>query len=203
MLLNFDNDTNDSSSKNQTITKVWNANVSVVQSKFGWKSLYLDWAWDYLNIAQTNDFAFWTGDYTVDFWFYSKKYDNTYWTYFSTSNYQILWMHRRRTWAWNWWNLQVYSSWGYKIYDFKPSSIDTWYHAAVVRKNWNVDLYINGIKRNVITTYSNLSGNITADPWVIGYNSQIGTFFGNIDEFRVSNTARWTENFTPPTWPYN
>ena len=76
------------------------------------------------------------------------------------------------------------------------TAIDTWHHVAVVKKDNLINVYIDGVAKvtNVPWAYVPNSG------WT---NSAIGAYnYGYIDEFRFSNIARWTTNFTPPTTPY-
>jgi hypothetical protein len=76
----------------------------------------------------------------------------------------------------------------------------TWHHVAAVNHGGSFVLYIDGV--------SKVTGTLTGDPagsndWHIGTRDNGGT--GNldsnmfIDEFRLSNVARYTANFTPPS----
>ena len=66
--------------------------------------------------------------------------------------------------------------------------------------NTALTIYING-SSVVATTFVNPS---TPRYVIIGENSQLNywAFYGYISEFRVSNIARYTTNFVPPTKPY-
>lgn len=77
-----------------------------------------------------------------------------------------------------------------------------WNHIAVVRSAGVTKLYINGVAEGVVYTDPNtyLSG---ANRPLIGGNNAGNQFRGYIDELRVSNIARWTASFTPPTAPYS
>lgn len=78
---------------------------------------------------------------------------------------------------------------------------NVWVHWALVKQGSKWTTYKNGVQfwstiSNVAT--SNLDdGNCTFGDWAssIGYNAII-------DEFRISNVARWSEGFTPPTNEY-
>jgi hypothetical protein len=69
-----------------------------------------------------------------------------------------------------------------------------WYHIAVVRSGSNWTLYVNGYSR---ATYSS-NQNLDSDTLLIGCQT-LGTnkFVGNISNFRYSNSAVYTSNFTP------
>lgn len=83
-------------------------------------------------------------------------------------------------------------------------NITDWFHIAVVRYNSIFKLYVNGI---VVYTSGSLSEAALYDnnsPWVIGAQSTIGQncLNGSINEFRMSDIARYTAAFTPPTQPF-
>ena len=63
-------------------------------------------------------------------------------------------------------------------------------HIALVRHNAQTRLYVNGVQRGdtIADTVS-----WTSTDWLVG-----DVFLGYVDEFRVSNTARYTANFTNP-----
>lgn len=71
-----------------------------------------------------------------------------------------------------------------------------WYHIAVVRNGTTWTLYVNGISRS---TYSS-NQNLDSDTLLIG-SQTLGAnkFIGNISNFRYSNSAVYTSNFTPST----
>lgn len=87
---------------------------------------------------------------------------------------------------------------------FKPDP-NEWYHIALVREYTKIKTYVNGkfaIEYNVLdnslyskgeSTFLTLSKTMN--------NSQVSSLY--IDEFRVSNIARWTCDFTPPIEPYS
>lgn len=78
---------------------------------------------------------------------------------------------------------------------------DQWVHLAIVRsqsRNWKV--YVNGQYASGFTS-TMVSGYYSS--LMIGKYRDYGMYLnGMIDEFRISNIARWTSNFTPPTKPY-
>jgi len=71
-----------------------------------------------------------------------------------------------------------------------------WYHIAVVRSGTTWTLYVNGISRSTFTSNQNLdSDNLLIGCQTLGANK----FVGNISNFRYSNSAIYTSNFTPST----
>lgn len=76
-----------------------------------------------------------------------------------------------------------------------------WVHLAIVRSQsryWKVYVngaYAAGFNSTMVSGYY--------DSLMIGKHRDYGLYLnGMIDEFRISNIARWTSDFTPPTKPY-
>ena len=77
-----------------------------------------------------------------------------------------------------------------------------WVHVAVVRdSNNDIKIYQDGVQGSGTVNSSATLSSISA--LRIGYNvANIGWWPGNITQFRVSDTARYTSTFTPPTTPF-
>ena len=60
----------DYSKYNRTITVFGNTSHSTIQKKYGNSSIYFDGAGDYLIVPASSDFAFGTGDFTIELWIY-------------------------------------------------------------------------------------------------------------------------------------
>lgn len=103
------------------------------------------------------------------------------------------------------WGVQVY--WDGSFFNFQASNglnlnigspTSAWRHVAIVCHNNVVSSYVNGVLL-ASSTYNNTLPTFARSK--IGYyGQQVSGFL--IDEFRISNVARWTSNFTPPTKPY-
>lgn len=74
--------------------------------------------------------------------------------------------------------------------------LNAWLHIAVVRKNMVYYVFFNG-KLTAVSEVSSTTNN-TLFSW------QADSFYYALDELRVSDVARWTEDFTPPAdaYPY-
>lgn len=81
-------------------------------------------------------------------------------------------------------------------------TLNAWQHFAVVRSGTTVTLYMGGTSDGSATSSLNLSGTGALNIGTRGTDRASG-LNGNIDEFRYSNIARWTANFTPPTSAYS
>lgn len=96
------------------------------------------------------------------------------------------------------------SSKGYYTLSWTPT-LNTWYHLAFVRSGTTFYEFINGVSQSYSTVTAISTNNIDNynAAFYIGADVNDSHYLnGNIQEFRISNTARWTSNFTPPASPY-
>lgn len=79
-----------------------------------------------------------------------------------------------------------------------------WHHFAVQRDSGLVWFFIDGVLRGTSqnTTFYNFSSSIPIGICNQQYSGSSNGIVGNINGFRVSNIARYTGNFTPPTSPW-
>lgn len=81
---------------------------------------------------------------------------------------------------------------------------NTYQHLAVVKRDKSIRFFIDG--KLIYTTAPvqlDLSNNpypLTIGNWAL---NEVRALIGYIDEFRISDVARWTSDFTPPTTPYS
>ncbi len=73
--------------------------------------------------------------------------------------------------------------------------INTWYHLAIVKTDTQYRFFINGVEQNSITSSLQMQP-AAFSTFRLGGNTS--AYNGFIDEFRLSNIARYTTNFTPP-----
>ena len=187
-------------------TAVNSAQVDTADQKFGTGSLLLaDGTDDLIRPADSADWDWGTGDYTIDFWI-------------KTSTEATCNIIKRRAIGRTYYNylLQLQSSGefyfivgnaGDTAYDVLEltSGADAitgdWVHVAVVRESGTTDIYVGGTSYLTDTTVYN--ADCTA-PLQLG-NGEVDArgLTGWMDEIRVSDVARWTSGFTPPTAPYS
>ena len=182
----------DNSPSPKTVTAYGNAQISTAQSKFGGASIAFDGSGDYTS-ATSGDFAFGTGDFTIESWVYLQATnDRTIWGYASSNSGGIALFSdsvgQRRIYVGN-------SAW---IIVAGAFPVSTWFHAAVAREGSTLRLFQNG---TLIGSGFNTT-NFTATQFQVGaslYNS----LWGYIDDLRITKgVARYTANFTPPTAPF-
>ena len=82
-------------------------------------------------------------------------------------------------------------------------TVNQWVHWALVRNGSKFLSFKNGQKFAETNLNGSIAYNELYDIAIGGYREQDPSYFyGYIDELRISNIARWTTNFTPPTEPY-
>lgn len=77
------------------------------------------------------------------------------------------------------------------------------HHIALVRHESAFYCFIDGALIGIEPAFNSVIQN--SSTWSLGCSKEYGmnhAVLGLIDEFRISNIARWTSNFTPPTKPY-
>jgi len=194
----------DSSTYGRTVTALGNSQISTTSSKFGSGCGLFDGTGDYLTIPDSADWQF-AGNFTIDFQV----------RFASLAGTQGLWAQTTSGSEY----VEFYwdgSNWVFKLFtgnvlrvSFSAAdtlSTSTWYHVALIRgwgsnaNTWEVARDGNSKGGTTTTfTYPDYTSNVE-----IGNNTQggLGQFNGRLDEFRISNIARWTANFTPPTSAY-
>jgi hypothetical protein len=209
LLLNMDGaDTStsfpDNSINQHTVTAVGNAQVDTAQSKFGGASGVFDGTGDYLSVPAHPSFDLGTGAFTVEFWV----------RFNATTNYQGLigsagyftvgkngnWLIRTDTGlnniVWNSYNGQTATA---QITGTIAFSTATWYHVAVVRNGSTITIYVDGVSRGSGTDSTDLLDGGDGGLRIAEGLSANVELNGYIDDLRLSDVARYTTNFTPPT----
>ena len=190
----------DSSSSEHEVTNV-GAEVDTAIKKFGTASGLFATA-DYLTVANSVEFDFGTGNFTIDYWVYrtgtgppviardAELY--TPWILgYPAGGRERLYMSSNGTG----WDMA-------SNVDMGATTQDEWVHYAVVRSGTTFYTFRNGIK---ISEWE-FEGAVGSSSGPIGIGTGQGSpqYAGQIDELRISKgVARWTANFTPPTEEYS
>jgi hypothetical protein len=194
------------------ITPFGNARIRTAQSVFGGASGNFPGTNSYLSTPDSPDWAFGTGDFTIDFWIQFNTLPTSAYTIWSQKTDANNW---QRLTFWNGgggkygFQFQVYSGGTTTIYvgpNYSTSwSTGTWYHYAIARQGTSFYEFKNGVQDGGTVTNSNPVPDLTGSLF-IGFDTSAGGYYLNgwLDEFRVSKgVARWTSNFTPPTSQYS
>lgn len=193
-----------------TVTATGNAQLDTAQKKFGTAAGLFDGTGDYLSVADSVDWAFGTGDFTIDFWvrfntlsttqhFFTQEDDaNNYWRTWISSANKI--------------NIRFVFD-GVTKGDYETTGgitaiVDTWYHFEYDRNNSTIDFFQAGVSQT-LTEKTAISTNDVGDvdaALEFGRSNQSPgeDFDGWADEIRISKgIARNTANFTPETSAYS
>jgi hypothetical protein len=194
------------------VTAYGSAQITTAQSKFGGASGLFHGSGDYLSTADSDDWTFGSGDFTIDFWVRfnalpsSGGWGDMIFTHYQDGNNQY-WLMVYNSGGTCQWVFMVWSGGSAPIIIQVNSSPNlatgTWYHVALVRTGNDWKIFQGGTQCGTTVTSSaaipNYSGSL-----VIGRYAGGGLDFnGWLDEFRISKgTARWTTSFTPPASAY-
>ena len=203
----------DSSDSAHSITRNSGTTQTAIK-KFGTASCYQDGTGTdtvgQLSIANSSDWDFGTGEFTIDFWLYLfQTASNLNQKIIGCSNYSSGWQgwHIKKD------NAVMKLNWegGANTTAFNTTSstalvAETWTHIAVVKSGTTTKLYFDGVEKfSLAQNYAIQSTG--AEAFQIGEggadaNWNLPKMY--IDEVRVSKgVARWTSAFTPPVQPYN
>lgn len=149
---------------------------------------------DYLSSPSTTDFAFGTGDWTIECWIYPTEYlaNMRIWDFSDDKDNADI--NVSTAGSLNYWNgtSSTTSSGGLV-------GINTWTHIAMVRSSGTVRGYVNGVE---VLSQSTTPNTTSARSIRIGGSYSAPLFKGFISNFRVvKGTAVYTSNFTPSTTP--
>lgn len=180
----------DSSSSPKATTAV-NTTINTTTKKFGTGSMYFGTGNNgYLSLNSELTIS---GNYTVEFW--------AYLTGISPSGYSIgfgaISVNSQFPTMQNSGVIGYYNNGASFNSASGKFSLNTWFHCAVVRSSNTVKIYIDGVDTGASTTdtgtlyIKNISGYNGGGS---GYN-----VLGYFDDVRITNVARYTSNFTPPT----
>ena len=182
------------------LTTNGDAQVDTAQSKFGGASALFDGVNDYIQSGNEDVLNTGTGDWTYECWFRPAALatsniliDNRN----STSNTQAnnRGIFRLRLSQIN------FSDGATNLNGTTTLSTNTWYHYACTHSGGTVKIYLNGTLENT-GTYSSLNFSANHRITIGTAYSAADDFNGHIDEVRISNTVRYTGNFTPSTTPF-
>jgi hypothetical protein len=166
-------------------------------------SVYFDGSGDYLSVPNNSAFAYGTGDFTIEFWFYMSAVAGS-------GNYYVLFDGRPSTTSGAYVNITINNATpesyvnGALVISGSALSAGIWYHFAYARSGSSTKMFINGTQ--VGSTYTDTTNYINgADRPVIGtngFNVAQYNFNGYISNVRiVKGTAVYTSAFTPSTTP--
>jgi hypothetical protein len=193
LILNFDGNFNDSSPNALTVTPYGNAQI-VSDGTFGSVASF-DGSGDTLTAPANAVFAFGTGDFTIEGWFYSLT---------SATSVRGMVDFRTATTGTNGLMLRENNG-GFLVFLNNTTILSTtsgrlanqWQHVALVRKSGVITLYIDGVSSATVSNSTNLSDNNLRLSGFIDTQASPYAYNGLIGPTRISPWAEYTSNFTP------
>jgi len=159
----------------------------------------------YLRVPHSSDYNLSGDDFTFDFWvnfqvFDSSGFNNLVWKGTDSSiSYQIDYKDQTDELRFVYYNPGanvITRSWN--------ASTGSWHHIAVVREGSAIKLFVDGSQ---LGGDGSISGSVTdnTNDLYLGVRPVLldRNLDAYIDEFRFSNTARWSNGFATPTAPYS
>ena len=182
-------------------TAIGNAQLDTAQFKFGTASVLFDGTGDGLNVADTGDFDFGTGDFTIDLWIRlnSTASDQSIFD-FNVSDPRLLISFVTSTKE-----IQVafQTVWNFGSGANTIANANQWYHVAITRRDTTFYLFVDGALKNTNTPSSSdiqCGANLKVGIHLDGSSTP---FNGWMDEIRIiKGLAMWTGLFNVPTSPY-
>lgn len=189
----------DSSMYGKSVTANEQAYTDTRQNKFGGSSAFFDGSLDSLTLADSDDWDFGTGDFTIDFWYKHNAVVSTYpaiaehgagWVIVNYNAHQAL-------------HGIAFSGAGFFLRTYDGPYDGLWHHIAFTRSGTTGRSFLDGVQIQTAES-SAATGASTSllyiGRWQTNYQT---TTNGWLDEFRISKgIARWTENFTVPSFAY-
>ena len=195
----------DDSFSAHTVTAQADAQIDTAQSKFGGASGLFDGSSDRLDIPDSEDWNFGSGDFTIDFWakfagLGSTSHMCSQWEFGNDKSFAI-----RKTNT-NLFDMEYRTSGGTNSSSASTFTLsDTnWHHYAIVRDGNTLRFFVDGVAEGTDNWTGITLNNATRVLHVSSLNDGTQAMNGWIDELRISKgIARWTSNFTPPTEEYS
>jgi hypothetical protein len=177
-----------------------NAEIDTAQSKFGGASGLFNGTNAKITTPDNAAFDVGTGAFTIDFWVRFNALPGTVATFCGandsagTNTLQVRFNDVSN-------DLQCTLAGGGAYSSSWNPSVNTWYHIAIARSGTTLKFFVDGTQVGV--DKSSNDNVVVTTVFAIGSTDNNGEWFnGWIDEFRLSNVARWTANFTPPQSAY-
>lgn len=197
----------DESSYARALTLSGNAARTLSVAKYGAASLTFDGVGDWISTPDSADFAFGSGNFTIEGWFrpvsrvnqdLCGQWDsigpatNSSWFIFNTSGGVLTFIYGQGGSQ-----LSLTGTWN--------PTLGQWYHIAVDRSGNTLRMYVGG----VVVASTTITGalNDSNRPLTLGAIDTNNTYptnqyNGQMDEVRISTVAQYAGAFTPPTGPF-
>ena len=194
----------------KTVTANGNAQIDTAQSKFGGASGLFDGNGDYLSLADSDDWYFGAGDFTIDFWvrfdtlsgsilnFVVNQYQD------SNNQWRICFYYYSVSGAKYWYFAHITGGVTDIGLRFNTAiTTGSWHHEVLVRSGNTWKWFEDGAQLESSYTNTNDVHNISGSLFIAASNGGGYATDCWLDELRISKgVARWTSAFTPPSTSY-
>lgn len=175
---------------------VWNANTTNLtistDGKFGG---CLEFNGNGAQLLSDKDIPLGTDEFTIDFWLNAPATQPNQYGTFIADRSNTFWISKLGLIV----NSNTLST---MTGCFDDAFDDTWHHVALVRYKGKYIVFIDGIKKK--ETNESINGNVSVATIGASNGAYSQTYVkGKIDEISVVPYAKWTDNFTPQTTPYD
>ncbi len=183
-----------------------NAQIDTAHHKLGGASGLFDGSGDYLSTADSDDFSFGTGNFTIDAWVRfnslpASGFDALIYSHKLGPANRISFKLRNVGGVYKW-TFDAQTDVGVVPINTEQTatvSAGVWYHVAIVRSGNNFMLFQNGQQVGSTVTDTDAVPNIAAPLYIGSAGGEASYLDGWLDELRVyKGIALWTSNFTPP-----
>jgi len=167
------------------------ANISTTESKFGGSSAYFDASGDSINCNKP--LLPTTGDFTIEYWLNQTTLaaNRDHWQQYASGVTGRATGYTSQTTG----VVNFFVDPDVTIASTDTISAGVWHHIAMQRNGTTFELFLDGVSQGTATSSTSVyqGGNfiIGLGPWSDAY--------GYMDEFRISNIARYSSGFTPST----
>lgn len=180
--------------KGHAVTLKGNVARSSTQSKFGGYSAAFDGSGDLASVASSSDFAFGTGDFTIEFFVRQAVAGSAVLIDCrpnSSSNGAYITMYVDAS------VIYLYVSAAVRITG-PVVSAGAWHHIALSRSSGSTRLFVDGTQAGA--TYADATSYISCPVNIGSSGDLVWVLNGHIDDLRVTKgVARYTANFAVPT----
>ena len=184
----------------KTVTSHGNAQLNATTKKYGTASLALDGTGDYVTSSSSADFAFGTGNFTFEGWFYRSvgSVQVSLFDFRSVATQNAPWLFITSGGT-----LAYYVHGATRISGAGGITPGSWHHVAVSRSGTSTKMFVNGSQ--IGSTWTDNTDYIQS-PLTIGarYTGATEFFNGYVDDVRVvKGVALYTGAFVAPTAQLN
>jgi hypothetical protein len=209
LLLHLDNNVTDSEIIPKTVTNN-GVTFSSSEKKFGTYSALFNGSAT-LTVPDSDDFAFDSGDFTIETWVRLNSIGPGIGICDQMQDGENFWSLALNLAGMTdiWFSTQVSGAVTVEIKASYTWLVDTWYHIALVRSGTGTNcfnFYVNGVALSTTLNNGSWAGSVHSGSGNLKIGQYIGTGYylnGYLDEFRISNNARWTSDFTPSSSEYS